>query len=78
VAIADLPGIILDPKNVVTNIIIFDCNHPKISLHELHGKLKEQDVLASMVSGGMRFVTHYGINDEDVMRAIKALQVCLT
>jgi len=70
IALAVLPGIQLDPKNVETNIIIFSCNHPKISLSELHAKLKEQGILASMVSGGMRFVTHHNVDDEDVERAI--------
>ena len=32
--------------------------------------LKEQGILASMVSGGMRLVTHHDVDDEDVERAI--------
>ncbi|MBC7363583.1 MAG: aminotransferase class I/II-fold pyridoxal phosphate-dependent enzyme [Candidatus Aminicenantes bacterium] len=76
-AIHDLPGISLNPEEVETNIIIFYFNHPRLTIHELLGKLKEKGVLALGVFGGVRLVTHKDVDDEDVERAIKAFREIL-
>jgi threonine aldolase len=76
-AIASIPGIQLDPAKVETNIVIFGFDHPKYSIKEFLAKMKEQAVLALATTGGIRFVTHKDVGDEDVDRAINAFQKLL-
>ncbi len=71
-AIADLPGIHLNPANVETNIIIFGFDHPKFSIPEFLAKLKEHAILALATTGGIRFVTHKDVGEEDIDRAVRA------
>ena len=70
--ISDLPGIKLDPETVETDIIIFDFDHPTITVPAMLEKMKEMGILALAVSGGIRMVTHKDVGDEDVDRAIRA------
>jgi threonine aldolase len=76
-AIASIPGIRLDPANIETNIVIFGFDHPKYSIQEFLAKLKEKSVLALATTGGIRFVTHKDVGDEDVDKAIDAFQKLL-
>lgn len=76
-AIAELPGIILNPEEIETNIIIFGLNHRRWSIPAFLEELKKRRILALPVSGGIRFVTHKDVNDEDVDRAIEAFQELL-
>jgi threonine aldolase len=77
-AIAEMPGISLNPDDVETNIIIFGFNHPKISIPEFLAKLKEEGILALETSGGrVRFVTHKDIDDNDIDKAISAFRKIL-
>jgi threonine aldolase len=76
-AIANMPGIHLDPVKIDTNIIIFGFDHPQFSIPEFLAKLKEHYVLALATTGGIRFVTHKDINDEDIDRAIETFQKLL-
>jgi threonine aldolase len=77
-AIAELPGVSLDPDHVDTNIIIFAFNHPKISIGEFLAKLKEEGVLALATSEGrVRFVTHKDIGDKDIDKAISSFHKIL-
>jgi len=76
-AVSDLPGIELNPENVETNIIVFGFNHPEVSIPEFLEKLKEKGVLALAVRGGIRFVTHKDIDDEDIEKAVKAFREIL-
>ncbi len=73
-AIAGLPGITLDPATVETNIIIFGFNHPKHTCPTFLDELKKRGVLALATTGGIRFVTHKDVGDEDVERAIAAFK----
>lgn len=76
-AVSDLPGIELNPENVETNIIVFGFDHPEVSIPEFLEKLKEKGVLALAVRGGIRFVTHKDIDDEDIEKAVKAFREIL-
>lgn len=73
-AIAGLPGIRLDPAHVETDIIIFDFVHPNLTIPEFLEGLKERGILALATRGGIRFVTHKDIGDEDVERAVGAFR----
>ena len=76
-AVVGLPGIRLDPAEVETNIIIFGLSHPRVSISEFIAELRKRRVLALALSGGVRFVTHKDIDDEDVERAIAAFKEIL-
>lgn len=76
--IAEMPGVELDPDLVETNIIIFGFNHPRYSIPEFLAKLRERDILALATWGGIRFVTHKDIGDEDIERAAQAFHELLT
>lgn len=73
-AISELPGIILNPEDVQTNIIIFDLDHPSVTIPEFLDKLKDNGVLALATSGGIRLVTHKDVGDKDVEKALLAFR----
>jgi threonine aldolase len=76
-AIFGLPGIVVDPALVQTNIVFFDFKHPRLSIPEFLAKLKEKGVLALSLPGGIRFVTHKDVGDGDVDRAVEAFREIL-
>ncbi len=75
--IAGLPGIKLNPGEIETNIVIFGFAHPKLTIPEFLSRLREKKVLALATTGGIRFVTHKDIDDEDVERALAAFREIL-
>ncbi len=69
--LAELPGIVLDPKKVRTDIVIFDVISP-IGADGLVRALKAKGVLCNVAAPGrIRMVTHYGIVRSDVEWAIR-------
>jgi threonine aldolase len=77
-SIAALPGVVLNPKEVETNIVIFGFRHPKIAISDLLMEMRKREVWAMAVSGGIRMVTHKDVDDADVDRAVAALREILT
>ncbi len=77
-AIAGLPGVSLDPASIETNILIFGFSHPRLSCAALLDRLGQKRVLALGLAGGVRFVTHKDIDDEDVDRAVTAFRELLS
>jgi threonine aldolase len=77
-AITDLPGIILNPDHIETNMIIFDLSHPSLTIPDFLAKLEERRILALATTGRIRFVTHKDIDDDDIERAFSAFQDILT
>jgi len=76
-AIAGLPGVSLDPDRIETNIIIFGFSHPKYSIPQFLSELKERGIWALPLAGGIRFVTHKDVDDEDVDKAVAAFKEVL-
>jgi len=76
-AIAGLPGVEVDPGTIETNIIIFDFSHPRLSVSEFLTELRNRGVLALALTGGIRFVTHKDVDDQDVDRAVAAFRQIL-
>ena len=76
-AIHGLPGIVIDPALVQTNIVFFDFKHPRLAIPEFLAKLKEKGVLALSLPRGIRFVTHKDVGDADVDRAVAAFREIL-
>lgn len=76
-AIAELPGIVLNPEHIQTNIIVFGFNHPRLTVPEFLSRLREEKILALATTGDIRFVTHKDIGDKDVEKAIEAFRKIL-
>ena len=78
-AISALPGVVLDPFEVETNIIIFGFEHPKLTVSDLLGELEKQGIRALAAPGGLgiRMVTHKDVGDADVDAAIGAFREIL-
>ena len=76
-AIAGMPGVSLDPDRIETNIIIFGFSHPKYSVAQFLSELRDRGILALATAGGIRFVTHKDVDDEDVERAVAAFKTIL-
>ncbi|MCC6179401.1 MAG: low-specificity L-threonine aldolase [Chloroflexi bacterium] len=73
--LARLPGVAIDREDVTTNIFFIHLSPPAPSAKELSARLREKGVLCGAAKDGspvIRLVTHYGIEREDVDRAIQA------
>jgi threonine aldolase len=76
--IADLPGVVLDPETIKTNIIYFDMDDNAI---------ESADFLTVLAAKGIQFfdtgprrfrmVTHYGITAEDILYTINSFKETL-
>jgi len=73
-ALAELPGFVLDPARVTTNIVIAAVQ-PAERLPALLEALRERGVLAgAMGRGRLRLVTHRDVDDRGIARALQALR----
>ena len=71
--LAHLPGILLDPGTIQTNIVIFEVKGRPAE--EFIDALKAMGVLASFPERGkVRMVTHYGITTEDIGEALNVAE----
>jgi threonine aldolase len=69
-----LPGLSIDARKVVTNIVIFDVSGTGTTPADLSARLKERGVLLNGVNARqMRAVTHYDVSREDCERAVEAV-----
>jgi len=70
-----LPGILLDPASVPTNIVILELAPDALSPAQFVAGLAERGIKLSAIGGQrLRAVTHYGIEKEDIDRTIEAAQ----
>lgn len=77
--LARLPGIVLDPNRVMTNIVIFELAPDTLSPSELVQRLAAQGVKVGSIGGRkFRAVTHYGIEAEDIEYALACFQTVLS
>src|SRR2546426_2680471 len=61
--LAELPGIKIEPRKVVTNILFVDTSETGLASFELSKRLASQGVLANGVTPAtMRMVTHYDVD----------------
>ncbi|MFZ0638116.1 MAG: GntG family PLP-dependent aldolase [Candidatus Acidiferrales bacterium] len=77
--LAKIPGISIDPKKVVTNILIFDVRQTGKTGAEISADLKKRNVLANATDKYLvRMVTHYDVDRAKIERAIAALsEICV-
>jgi threonine aldolase len=73
-AVAEAPEFVLDPTHVETNIVVAELQRPERQ-GAILAELEQRGVLAdAMAPGRVRFVTHLGVDDAGVERAIAALR----
>jgi threonine aldolase len=77
--LAQIPGIKIDPKKVVTNILVFNIAGTGMNTAEFSRRLAERNVLAAGVDAeNMRFVTHMDVSREDCETALKEIRaICV-
>ncbi len=76
--LADLPGIVLDPERVATNIVIFALRPEAGSPDQLVAAVAARGVRVLAIGGPrLRAVTHYEVSAGDVERAIGAFAAVL-
>jgi threonine aldolase len=66
-----VPGAV-DPAAIETNIVFVDPAPLGMTVMEVVNRLRDEGVLASMVAGKVRMVTHLDVSREDVDRAVAA------
>lgn len=72
--LAGLPGIEVNPENVVTNIVIFDVAGTGKSQAEICAKLADAGVLAIGWDTKIRMVTHYDVSRADIEKTLKVMR----
>ncbi len=76
--IAGLPGIVLDPATVQTNIVIFALERSDLSPQQLAALLAQRGVWLFAIGGQrLRAVTNYHVTAQDVEQAIGAFAAVL-
>ena len=76
--LAELPGIQVDLARVQTNIVYFDLVRDDLTPAGLVTRLREHGVLLLAVGGRrLRAVTHYGIEGDDIEKALLAFRRAL-
>jgi threonine aldolase len=71
----DINGMTVDLERVQTNIVIFRLTNPKVSRAEFIMRSEKQGVKLDWVGGNrFRAVTHYGIEREDIEKALEGLR----
>jgi len=76
--IAIIPGLLIDPDKVYTNIVYFEIENGRITADELVARLADKGIL-TLSTGRRRFrmVTHYGISSDDIAHTLKALKAIM-
>ena len=75
--LANIPGILIDPARIHTNIVIFEVADGDPV--EFIRRLGERGLLASHIHGAkLRMVTHYGIEQQDIDDALNAVESAAT
>ena len=80
VGLAGIPGIVLDPDTVETNIVFFSlADDAPMDAAELATRLAAKGVLCHPLGrDSIRMVTHYHISDEDITRTVETTSKVLT
>ncbi|MEW6127684.1 MAG: GntG family PLP-dependent aldolase [Acidobacteriota bacterium] len=76
--LAQIPGILIDPEKVQTNILVFNIAGTGMNTADFSARLKAQGVLANGISPkDMRMVTHKDVSREDGETALQIVQSIL-
>jgi threonine aldolase len=76
--LARVKGVAIDPKKVVTNILIFDVKGTGLTAESISAKLRERKILCGPTGKfSIRMVTHFDVDRAGIDRAIGAMsEVC--
>ncbi len=73
-AIAEVPGLILTPPQVATNLVWFEAGPPFASAQEVAERLRQNGVRVAVLGPRLlRAVTHLGVSPQDCRRAVEAI-----
>ena len=76
--LADLPGVVLNPDRIDTNIVFFDLDQSGPSAPSVAARLLEHGVrIGAMGERRMRAVTHLDIDSDGIDQALAAMSVSL-
>ncbi len=76
--LADLPGIVLDPERVKTNMVIFNLAPNGVTARMLVERVRAEGVLLQVRGEyAVRAATHYGVSRADVETAFHAIRRAL-
>lgn len=76
--LAELPGIVLDPEKVFTNIVFIRVTHARFSAETLTAALAKEHVqVLALGPDLLRTVTHYHITAQDIDQTLKAFKKVL-
>jgi threonine aldolase len=77
--LAQLPGVQIDPGDVLTNIVIFELHRDDLTPPELVERLEPMGVKLFAIGGlRMRAVTHYQVTSADIEWALSAFEAALS
>jgi threonine aldolase len=72
--IAEIPGLVVDLSTVQTNIVVVELASDRLTQTELVERLRERGVLVvPWTKGRIRLVTHYGLDTQDIEKALQAI-----
>jgi threonine aldolase len=76
--LAKIGGVKIDPKKVMTNILVFNITGTGMNTTDFTRKLAERNVLGAGIDPeNMRFVTHMDVSREDCIKTLEAVRaVC--
>ncbi|MFN0124929.1 MAG: low-specificity L-threonine aldolase [Blastocatellia bacterium] len=73
--LAEIPGIVIDPESVPTNIVIFDIAGTGMTTAQMTVALRENGILANGINArDMRMVTHYDVTRADIEKALDVIR----
>jgi threonine aldolase len=73
-----VPGIQIEPADVMTNIVIFDVSGTGLASAEISRRLKQRGVLINGINERlMRAVTHYDVDRAGCEQALEAMASCV-
>lgn len=72
--VAQIKGVSIDPKKVVTNIVIFDVSETDKSSSDICQRLKHDDIHAIPFGNSIRMVTHCDVSSADIDKTLESLE----
>ncbi len=73
-----IPGIKIDLNTIKTNIVFFELNHPKLDDKNFLAKLESRNIkILSIDPGVFRAVTHSGVKDHMIAKAVEGIKEIL-
>jgi threonine aldolase len=76
--LARIGGVLIDPRRVATNIVVFDVAETGVAPREISARLKQRGVLINAINDRqMRAVTHYDVDRALCAQALDALSDAL-